>query len=191
MSAPLVGDQRAAIIKRVVDEVLRAEGGYVNDPADNGGETAFGITVAVARANGYKGAMRDMPEAVARAIYTARYITEPRFDQVLALHAGVGAELIDTGVNMGPHRAAEFLQRWLNGFNDNGARYSSLFVDGRLGDVSLGALAAFLKWRGQEGATVLLRALNGAQAERYLAITEANTTQRRFLFGWIKERVAM
>ena len=26
---------------------------------------------------------------------------------------------------------------------------------------------------------------------RYLSITEANTTQRRFLFGWIKERVAM
>jgi lysozyme family protein len=132
-----------------------------------------------------------MPEEVARAIYTARYITEPKFDQVLAVHAGVGAELIDTGVNMGPHRAAEFLQRWLNGFNDTGGRYPALFVDGRLGDISLAALAAFVKWRGQDGATVLLRGLNGVQAERYLSITEANTTQRRFLFGWIKERVAM
>ena len=191
MSAPVVSPQLAAIIKRVVDEVLRAEGGYVNDPADKGGETNFGITIAVARANGYKGAMRDMPEAVARAIYTARYITEPKFDQVLAIHAGIGAELIDTGVNMGPHRAAEFLQRWLNGFNDTGARYPALFVDGRLGTQSLGALAAFLKWRGQDGATVLLRALNGLQAARYLEITEANKTQRRFLFGWSKERVAM
>lgn len=191
MNAPMLNAQLSALVERVIDNVLRAEGGYANDPADKGGETAFGITVAVARANGYRGAMRDMPEAVARAIYTARYITEPKFDQVLAQHAGVGAELIDTGVNMGPHRAAEFLQRWLNGFNDNSARYPSLFVDGRLGEVSLGALAAFLKWRGQEGATVLLRALNGVQAERYLAITEANTTQRRFLFGWIKERVAM
>lgn len=191
MIAPVISPQLAAIIKRVVDEVLRAEGGYVNDPADKGGETNFGITVAVARANGYKGAMRDMPEAVARAIYTARYITEPKFDQVLAVHKGIGAELIDTGVNMGPHRAAEFLQRWLNGFNDTGARYATLFVDGRLGDISLAALAAFLKWRGQDGATVLLRGLNGVQAERYLSITEANKTQRRFLFGWIKERVAM
>lgn len=191
MTAPVISPQVAAIIKRVVDEVLRAEGGYVNDPADKGGETNFGITVAVARANGYTGAMRNMPEAVARAIYTARYITEPKFDQVLAVHAGIGAELIDTGVNMGPHRAAEFLQRWLNGFNDTGARYPALFVDGRLGDISLAALAAFLKWRGQDGATVLLRALNGVQAEHYLSITEANTTQRRFLFGWIKERVAM
>jgi len=191
VTAPVISPQLAAIIKRVVDEVLRAEGGYVNDPADKGGETNFGITVAVARANGYKGAMRDMPEAVARAIYTARYITEPKFDQVLAVHAGIGAELIDTGVNMGPHRAAEFLQRWLNGFNDTGGRYPALFVDGRLGALSLGALGAFLKWRGQDGATVLLRGLNGVQVERYLSITEANTAQRRFLFGWIKERVAM
>ncbi|OEZ98761.1 glycoside hydrolase family 108 protein [Duganella phyllosphaerae] len=191
MSAPTIATEFAAIIKGVIDAVLRAEGGYVNDAADRGGETNFGITVAVARANGYTGAMRDMPEAVARAIYTARYIAEPKFDKVLAIHAGVAAELIDTGINMGPHRAAEFLQRCLNGFNDTGARYAPLFVDGRLGELSLGALAAFLKWRGQEGALVLLRALNGVQTERYLAITEANTTQRRFLYGWIKERVAM
>ena len=179
------------LIARIIDAILIVEGGYVNDPADKGGETNFGITVAVAHANGYTGPMRDMPAAVARDIYMVRYITEPKFDRVLAIHAGIGAELIDTGVNMGPHRAAEFLQRWLNGLNDTGGRYAALFVDGRLGELSLGALASFLQWRGQDGATVLLRALNGVQAERYLAITEANTTQRRFLFGWIKERVAM
>jgi len=179
------------MIARIIDAILRAEGGYVDDPLDQGGETNYGITLVVARANGYQGPMRDMPVAVARAIYTARYIVEPKFDQVLAIHAGIGAELIDTGVNMGPRAAAEFLQRWLNGFNDTSARYAALVVDGRLGAQSLGALAAFLKWRGQDGATVLLRALNGLQAARYLDITEANKTQRRFLFGWIKERVAM
>ncbi|MDC8757512.1 glycoside hydrolase family 108 protein [Janthinobacterium fluminis] len=184
-------DTNQALIDRVVDSVLRVEAGYVNDPADAGGETNFGITAAVARANGYAGPMRTMPVGVARAIYTARYITEPRFGRVLDINASIGAELIDTGVNMGPHRAAEFLQRWLNGFNDTGSRYQNLFVDGRLGELSLGALAAFLKWRGQDGATVMLRALNGVQAARYLDIAEANTSQRRFLFGWIKERVAI
>ncbi len=179
------------VIARTIDAILRAEGGYVNDPQDKGGETNYGITVAVARANGHAGPMRDLPVAVARAIYTARYITEPKFDQVLALHAGIGAELIDTGVNMGPRVAAEFLQRWLNGFNDTGARYPVLTVDGSLGDQSLGALAAFLAWRGQEGAAVMLRALNGLQAARYLDITEANKTQRRFLFGWVRTRVAL
>ena len=185
------GPDNAALIARAIDSVVRAEGGYVNDPLDAGGETNFGITVAVARANGYQGAMRDMPVAVARAIYLARYVTEPKFDRVLSSNAAIGAELIDTGVNMGPHRAAEFLQRWLNGFNDTGGRYAALFVDGRLGELSLAALTAFLQRRGQDGATVLLRALNGVQAERYLAIAETNASQRRFLFGWVKERVAM
>ena len=179
------------LIARAIDDVLRAEGGYVNDPHDKGGETNFGITVAVARANGYQGAMRDLPVALARAIYLARYITGPKFDQVLAIHVGIGAELIDTGVNMGPRVAAEFLQRWLNGFNDTGARYPVLTVDGSLGAQSLGALAAFLTWRGQEGAAVMLRALNCLQAARYLDITEANKTQRRFLFGWLRTRVAL
>lgn len=178
------------LIARVIDDILRAEGGYVNDPADKGGETNFGITVAVARANGYTGPMRTLPVTVARAIYLARYITGPKFDQVLAIHAGIGAELIDTGVNMGPRPAAEFLQRWLNGFNDTGTRYPVLTVDGRLGDQSLAALAAFIAWRGQDGASVMLRALNGLQAARYLDITEANKTQRRFLFGWLRTRVA-
>ena len=175
----------------IINAVIKTEGGYVYDPADAGGETNFGITVAVARANGFTGAMRDMPVAFAFDIYLKRYVTEPKFDRVVALNARIGAELIDTGVNMGPHRAAEFLQRWINGFNDTGSRYQALFVDGRLGEISLAALADFLKWRGNDGITVMLRALNSLQATRYLEITEANKTQRRFLFGWIRERVQM
>ena len=54
-----------------------------------------------------------------------------------------------------------------------------------------GVLAPALRRPARDGAAVLLRALNGLQAARYLEITEANKTQRRFLFGWIKERVAM
>jgi len=36
----------------------------------------------------------------------------------------------------------------------------------------------------------MLRALNGVQAARYLEITEGNRSQREFLYGWIRERVA-
>ena len=60
------------LIARAIDAILRAEGGYVNDPQDKGGETNYGITVAVARANGYAGPMRDLPVAMARAIATGR-----------------------------------------------------------------------------------------------------------------------
>ncbi len=178
-------------VSDVIAEVIKAEGGYVNDPNDRGGETNYGITVAVARANGYTGAMKDMPRQIAEAIYAKRYVSEPRFDQVLAVNANIGLELVDTGVNMGPSRAAEFLQRWLNGFNLPGSGYQDLFVDGRLGPLSIDALKRFLAKRGAEGESVLLRGLNSTQACRYLDITEGNKSQRTFLYGWVRNRVQL
>ncbi len=175
---------------QIIDNIIAVEKGYVDHPADRGGPTNWGITQAVARANGYDGDMRALPVSLARAIYTRRYIVEPKFDQVGVINSDIAAELIDTGVNMGPSKAAEFLQRWLNGFNDTGSRYADLFVDGRLGPVSLEALRAFLRWRGVEGAKVMLKALNGVQATRYLEITEGNRSQRAFLYGWVRERVS-
>lgn len=173
----------------IIDAVLEVEKGYVNDPDDAGGETNHGITVAVARENGYHGPMLDMPVSFARQIYTNRFVLTPKFDQIVAIDARIGAELTDTGVNMGPHIAAAFLQRWLNGFNDTGSRYQELFIDGRIGNVTLGALRAFIKWRGKEGISVMLRALNSVQGTRYLEITEAKRSQRKFLYGWMLKRV--
>jgi lysozyme family protein len=178
-------------ISDIINAVLKTEQGYVDDPDDNGGETCYGITVAVARAAGYTGAMRDLPISLAKSIYLRRYVIEPQFDHVFGIDPRIGAEIIDTGVNMGPHRAAEFLQRWLNGFNDTGTRYSALFIDGRIGEHSLTALSAFIKWRGKDGITVMLRALNSIQGMRYLEITESRRTQRKFLFGWLRERVVI
>jgi len=179
------------VIENIIAEVIKTEGGYVNNKADKGGETKFGITVAVARANGYAGAMVDMPKSLAESIYRKRYITEPLFDQVLAINETVGVELIDTGVNMGPARAAEYLQRWLNGFNVACSGYQDLFVDGRLGALTLDALRLFLSVRGADGACVLLRGLNSSQGDRYLELTEANKTQRSFLYGWVRARVVI
>jgi len=94
-----------------IDELIEREGGYVYHPADRGGPTKFGITEAVARANGYAGAMADLPRHEAAAIYRRLYWLRPRFDQVAERTAKVASELFDTGANMGPAVAATFLQR--------------------------------------------------------------------------------
>lgn len=179
-----------AKVKKIIDEIIRIEGGYVNDPDDAGGETKFGITKAVARDNGYLGEMADLPESIAEVIYYRRYVERPGFDKILQIDHDLGFELIDTGVNMGPNRPGEFLQRWLNGFNSE-HRYEDLFIDGLVGSVTISALIRFLDWRGDEGRRVLLRALNGIQATKYLSITESKVSQRKFLYGWILDRVKM
>jgi lysozyme family protein len=180
-------------IDQLITAVMKAEGWdtYTNDPDDAGKETRWGITIASARAYGYTGAMKDLPENVARAIYRKRYVDEPRFADVFAIEPTIGAELIDTGVNMGTPVAATFLQRWLNGFNDTGSRYGDLHVDGRIGAVTLDALRAFLRWRGPQGITALMRGLNGVQATRYLELAESKPSQRKYLFGWVLNRVEM
>lgn len=174
--------------EHIIDKIILAEQGYVDHPDDKGGPTNFGITQAVARKNGYDGPMEDMPESLAREIYRKRYIVEPKFDKVAEIHAAIGHELIDTGVNMGPSRAAEFLQRCLNVFNQQGSRYADVFVDGRVGSVTLEALRAFLKWRGDKGAVVMMKALNSLQGARYIEIAENNVRQESFSYGWF-ERV--
>lgn len=177
-------------IKAIIDGVIAREGGYVHDPRDRGGETSFGITLAVARANGWIGPMRDLPRTKAFDIYWRRYVLAPKFDRIAELHAGVAAECIDTGVNMGPAWAAIFLQRSLNGLNNQARAYPDVAVDGAVGDATLAALAAFLRRRGPAGATVLIRAMNCLQGARYIELAEQRPANEAFLFGWLSERVA-
>lgn len=176
-------------MQKIIDDIIKAEGGYVDHPNDRGGPTMYGITQAVARANGYTGAMRDMPRSLAETIYRNRYIVAPAFDKVALINEAIGAELIDTGVNMGVSVPGPWLQRWLNAFNARGSKYADVFVDGKIGPVTLAALRSFLAWRGEEGARVMVCALNALQAERYLAIAERDQKQEDFIYGWIKNRV--
>lgn len=180
------------MIEGLIDELLEREGGYVNHPADRGGPTNFGITEAVARAHGYAGAMRHLPREEATRIYTRLYWLRPRFDAVAQRSEKIAAELFDTGVNMGPAVAATFLQRALTALNRNGSDYPDLVPDGRVGPRTLHALDAFLGTRGQTaGETVLMRALEAMQGERYLRLAEKRPANEAFLYGWLANRVGI
>jgi lysozyme family protein len=179
-------------IKDLVDELIEREGGFTNHPLDRGGPTKWGITEAVARAHGYGygGDMAQLPREEARAIYTRLYWLRPRFHQIAQHAPRVAAELFDTGANMGPGVAATFLQRALTALNRNGRDYLDLVPDGRVGPATLGALDAFLEVRGTEiGETVLLRALEALQGERYLRLAEKLPANEAFLYGWLANRI--
>ena len=62
-----------ALKDQIIDEIIRKEGGYVNDPADSGGETNWGITVNRARQSGYNGDMRTMPRSDQRLFCSRRF----------------------------------------------------------------------------------------------------------------------
>jgi hypothetical protein len=183
--------------------LIEREGGYADHSADKGGATCFGITEAVARAHGYRGPMRQLPRQEAEAIYKRLYWLRPRFDEVARRSVPVAVELFDTGANMGPAIAATFLQRALTALNRNGKDYPDLVPDGRIGDHTLAALDAFLAIRGgafdgrphpgqpgaASGETVLPRALEALQGERYLRLAERRPANEAFLYGWLVNRI--
>ena len=160
-------------ISNILDKVLAAEGGYTNNPDDSGGETIWGITVATARHYGYVGKMVQMTREEARDILRKHYVQEPKFDKVFEINQAIGAEIIDTGINMGAIVVVEFLQRSLNVLNDKGRMYHDIVVDGIISSGTLSALNIFLATRGKAGETVLLRCLNALQGTRYIQLAEA------------------
>ena len=89
------------------DRLLGHEGGYANHRDDPGGETMWGVTARVARANGYTGDMRDLPRDKAKSIYLAKYWAPLRADE---LPSAVRFDVFDAAVNSGTAQAAQWLQ---------------------------------------------------------------------------------
>ena len=176
-------------VAQLIDDVIDREGGYVDHPADRGGPTRYGITQAVARAEGYAGATRDLPRALAARIYRRRYWQVPNFDRVATRAPTLAAELFDTGVNMGPAVAATFLQRVLNALNRQQRDWADLAVDADIGAQTLAALDALLATRGPSAESVLVKAINALQGERYLRLAETRPANEAFLYGWLATRV--
>lgn len=177
------------MIDKLIDFVIRREGGYVNHPNDRGGPTNWGITQQVARAYGYLGDMKDLPRSAAINIYKTRYWTGPKFDQVAAICSAIEDEMFDTGINMGPSTAGEFLQRALNVLNRGADDYPDIGADGNIGPMTLAALKGFMAKRGAAGGEVLRKALDGLQCARYIGIAEKNPSQESFVYGWITNRI--
>ena len=66
------------MIEALIDAVIDREGGYFHHPADRGGATRWGITEAVARAEGYVGDMRLFTRPAAAALYRLMPPSTPR-----------------------------------------------------------------------------------------------------------------
>ena len=122
----------AANFPSEVGDELVFEGGYVDDPADPGGATDFGITLAtLSHFLGRAASIADlqgMDDSTKAAIYRTMFWNVIQGD---SLPSGVDLVTFDMAVNGGPRRAAEMLQMVV------GAS-----ADGVIGPLTLKAVAA-------------------------------------------------
>ena len=172
---------------KIINEIIRKEGSkYTNDPSDSGGATKYGCTEAEARAFGYKGHMRDLPREVAFELLSIRFWDRVQGDDLQKLSIAICEEVVDTGVNMGTHRASVFLQRCLNVLNNKASLYRDLKVDGKIGPATIQALTAYLNSRDE---LVLYKALNSLQGAKFIELAERREKDEKWVYGWFKNRV--
>ena len=175
------------------------EGGYVNDPADRGGETHAGISRRFHP--GWAGwqiidqIKRDHPEdfmkrvddserltQLAKDLYRQHYWAPIRGDEIP--NQQIANKLFDTGVNQGVARSVKYLQEGLNLLNRNQQNYADVDIDGRLGNQTLTTLGEFLQLENGR-ADYLLKLMNLMQANSYIEIMRRDSSQERFARGWL------
>lgn len=178
-------------IDQMIDGILEREGGFVDHKSDPGGATNWGITERVARANGYKGDMRQLPKATAREIYLREYVVKPGFLPIAEIDPIVAEEVIDSGVNAGQRRAALWFQQSLNVLNRRQKDYADVVEDGRVGPNTIAAYRALIRKRGMVMAgRLMLRSLNGLQFMHYYNLAKGGTKFEDFFVGWVDGRIS-
>jgi len=165
-------------IERMVREVLRREGGYVNHPADRGGPTNFGITQKTLSLYLGRVAMisdvKSLEVDVAAEIYEQNYYYKPG---VHKLPDPIRPFIFDSAVNHGPRRAIKFVQSVVNEVGRN----PSLSADGAMGpNTSSGA-----EWAFAAMGEYFLAALIAERRNFYHVIVTNNPSQKVFYKGWM------
>ena len=125
-------------INDIDQEILKAEGGFVNDPDDPGGPTNYGVTLKTLKRLGHdlnkdgRVVIADLDQLCAIQavqIFVQDYFYKPQIDQLPhMLHALV----FDMYVNAGSH-AVKVLQRTLIQFD------MDITVDGVIGPITIAA----------------------------------------------------
>ncbi|MGR3760909.1 holin-associated N-acetylmuramidase [Roseobacteraceae bacterium NS-SX3] len=130
-------------VKDIAEEIVGREGGFVNDPADPGGATKYGVTIHTMRRLGLDldrdgdvdvKDVRQLSREQAVNIFIRHYFQKPRID---LLPAALQASVFDMYVNAGGN-AVKILQRLLREFQEPVA------VDGALGPETAAAAARAL-----------------------------------------------
>lgn len=125
--------------RKIAEEIVAREGGYVNDPDDPGGPTKFGVTLQTLRDIPWGDLDRDgdidefdvqaLDRDHAVEIFLERYFYGPRIDELPEV---LQDTVFDMQVNAGAN-AVRILQRLLVEMGE------TVFIDGALGPQTIGA----------------------------------------------------
>lgn len=162
-------------VHTIAEEIVAREGGYVDDPADPGGPTKFGVTIHTMRSLGLDldrdgdidaGDVRLISRAQAVAIFVEHYFTAPGIGR---LPGALQPSVFDMYVNAGSN-AVRILQRLLREMGHD------LVVDGRIGPLTARAAHAALA----QAPDHLVDAYGIARRDYYYRLADRRPASRKF-----------
>lgn len=175
-------------VDEIAREIVAREGGFVNDPADPGGATKYGVTIGTLRALGLDKTgdgqvtvedVKALTRADAVRIFRERYFHAPRID---LLPKPLQPSVFDMQVNAGSI-AVRILQRLLAEFEE------PITVDGLIGPETADAAKRAHEKAGQ----FLVDAYAIARRNYYFRLADRKPAMRKFARtragskgGWIK-----
>lgn len=163
---------------------MKAEGGYVNDPQDPGGETYKGIArklnskwdgwvlIDMARKDKNFPANLDGNAALQdkiKSFYEINYWDKVRGDEISDQH--IAESIFDFAVNAGVITSSKLAQITVNEE-----------PDGTIGPVTVGKL-------NQQDPRTFLALFALHKIARYLSICEKRQDSKKFFYGWVKRTV--
>jgi lysozyme family protein len=151
---------------KAFDYLMYHEGGYSNNPQDQGGETKYGISKRSYSKLDIKNLTRDQ----AKQIYYVDFWTKSKCEDIV--DENIAVKLFDLAVHSGIQQANRLIQRALR------AAGEQVVEDGIIGPITLAAI-------NKADPTDLLAALKSEAAGLYRLIANANPSQQRFIEGWL------
>jgi len=193
------------------EELLIAEGGFVDHPTDPGGATKYGIShrllndMFVARNSTYtflfgrsaptKQMVKDLTPSMAKEIFKAMFYRPLKLE---SFSFDVGLMLCDYAYNAGARQAVKDLQR---AFNDASARLfferglqnadtterpSALMVDGYIGPRTIAAIGYLIDTYGDD---YILDHFNRRRVQFYKKLAQRKPELTVFLKGWLNRAI--
>jgi len=149
--------------EEIIEQVLKHEGGYVNDPIDAGGETNYGIAK-----RWYPNVdIKNLTKEQAKKIYHQDYWRPAKCDEVPKQLRHI---YFDMCVNFGKKGAVKVLQQAANSKNRD-----KINIDGGIGPNTLKAIQ-----------NISVDRVRAYRVLRFANIVNKKPDQDKFYFGWFK-----
>jgi len=166
-------------VDEIIQDIIKKEGGYVNNKSDRGGPTKYGITQATLSTwLGRRATIEDVKKLTkeqATKIYYNKYYLDTKIDK---LPKEIQHIIFDITVNSWIKVATIILQKSINSLNDD----SAIIIDGRLGIQTINAANRLIA---AGRAKDLINRIVDLRIDFYNSIVDNNKSQAVFLAGWL------